>query len=95
MHKKKQKAGQIVVQPCLQLTILYICTVDASVYFEIEYLAPDVKVFSCMLSSLASTTLFPPKTQGAAYICCVYMLRHFVGQRTSWVYRGEVGGEHI
>ena len=37
----------------------FICTVDASVYFKTEYLAPDVKVFSCMLFSLASTTLFP------------------------------------
>ena len=27
------------------------CTVDASIYFETEYLAPDVKIFSCMLSS--------------------------------------------
>ena len=51
---------KIVVQPRLQLTILYICTVDASVYFETEYLLPDVKVFSCMLCSLASQTLPPP-----------------------------------
>ena len=42
-----------------QITNYFIyCTVDASVYFKTEYLAPDFKVFSCMLSSLASTTLF-------------------------------------
>ena len=47
------------VQPRLQLTILYICTADTSVYFDTAYLPPDVKVFSCMMSSLASTTQLP------------------------------------
>ena len=84
MRKTPIKQGKLVVQPRLQLTILYICTADTSVYFpsrhdwkivdwdvkpqhnqptsvyfETEYLPPDVKVFSCMMSSLASTILFP------------------------------------
>ena len=53
--------------------ILIICTADASVYFKTEYLPPDGKVFSCMLSSLASTTLFPSRPKMpltyVVYIC--------------------------
>ena len=41
--RKTDKARKIVVQPRLQLTILYIYTVDASVCFESEYLPPGVQ----------------------------------------------------
>ena len=41
--------------------------------FETEYLPPDVKVFSCMLSSLASKTLLTPRPKMlltyVVYIC--------------------------
>ena len=52
---------RIVVQPRLQLTILYIHTADASVYFKTEYLTPDINVLGRMMSSLVSTTM-PPAT---------------------------------
>ena len=47
----------------VHLTILCICTVDASVYFKTEYLAPDVKVVSFVLSSSASTLTY------VVYVC--------------------------
>ena len=65
--KKKKKIYailnhfRIVVQPRLELTILYIHTTDASVYFKTEYLTPDINVLGCMMSSLVSTTM-PPAT---------------------------------
>ena len=53
--------------------ILYLCTVDASVYFRTDCFAHVVKVFSCVLSSLDSTTLLPLPSQDPACYLHVYI----------------------
>ena len=32
----------------------------------------------------------PPETEDATWICCIYLLRNFVGQRASWVWGGNI-----
>ena len=70
-----RKTGQIFVHSRLQLTILYICTVNASVYFVTEYLPPDVKVsvVSFLFWRQQHCSPLNPRCHLHMFICCTYI----------------------
>ena len=67
-----------------QVIILYICTVDASVYCKTGYLAPDVK-----FSVVCFLLLVPPRPKMTltyvVYICCdISLAKGHIGSMGRW-----------